>query len=445
MVYHVTYWDLLLGPIYILIFYLLAVRISKKHYSNDDYLRKKLLQGFWLKILFAVLYILITQFYYGGSDGFMYYEFGTVIHRAVVNDVSNLNFLFGGSEPFFDYVSANTFDDVYSVAGYMFSISNQIVSRISCFFGFFCFQNYSVISLFFSMLSYIGIWKMYIVFYKVFPQFKKQVSISFLCLPSFLFWGSGLMKEPLCLLGLGFIISGFYKSFFLNQSRFSNFFAALLACYFLYLVKNYIFFAFMASFILMMYSLYTKKINLFLKFIFAGLILGGIAIGFNLIVSGIQNDASSITSTDEFLEQTKNFKNNYEDMGGAFVDIGDFEPTVAGISKKIPQVIVNVFFRPFPWEARSLVLVISMFESLFFLVLIIRAMIKTEIYNFFIIIFKNPVYLSCFVFSLFLGIIVGLTTFNFGTIVRYKLPCMPFFSMILLFLNLDNKKRMPQA
>jgi hypothetical protein len=192
MIYHVSYWDLVLAPIYILFFYLITLAISKKYYSNDDYLRKMLMRGFWLKITFAILFILITQFVYGGSDGFLYYEYGTVIHKAIMQNANNFRFLFSGYEPFYDYVNENTFEGVNSVAGYMYSISNQIVSRTSCIFGFLCFQNYTIISLFFTMLSFIGVWKMYLVFYKIFKDYKKVVTISFLYLPSFLFWSSGL-------------------------------------------------------------------------------------------------------------------------------------------------------------------------------------------------------------------------------------------------------------
>lgn len=435
MIYHVSYWDLVLGPIYILFFYLIALAISKKYYSNDEYLRKMFLRGFWMKLLFGVLFIVITQFVYGGNDGFLYYEYGDIMRNSIKDNIGNINFIFSGYEPFFDYVDNNTFESANSVAGYMNSISNQIVSRISCIFGFFCFGNYSISSLFFAMLSYIGVWKMYLVFYKIFTEHKKIITISFLYLPSFLFWSSALLKEPICLLSLGLIISGFFKIFYFKKYNFWNITWAIIGCYFLYLVKSYILFALLGGLGIMFMSSLTKNMATFSKIIFIGFVFLLSSFVFSFALSFIQGDAAEALTTEALLEKTQKFKEDYADMGGAFVDIGDFDGSLSGAVRKIPIIILNVFFRPFPWEARSILLIISMFESLFFLVLIIRALIKTKIIGFFKIVFTNPIYLFCFVFAIFLGIIVGLTTFNFGTILRYKIPCTPFFCMLLLLMN----------
>jgi hypothetical protein len=442
MIYHVSYWDLVLGPIYILFFYLIILSISRKYYSNDEYLRKILIRGFWLKIFFSILFIVITQFIYGGNDGFMYYEFGTVIDKAISEKLSNISFIFSGSEPFYTYVTDNTIEGVNSVPGYMSSISNQIVSRVSYILGIFCFQNYSVICLFFSLFSYLGIWKMYLVFYKIFTEQKKLITISFLYLPSFLFWSSALLKEPICLLSLGLIVSGFYNIFYFKKYGFWSIIWAFIGCYFLYLVKSYILFSVLGAFGIMFFSTFIKKMNFISKLISSLALILIFTFTVNYVISGLDEDDAESITTEALIEKTQKFKDDYEDMGGAFVDIGDLDPSITGIVKKIPTVIMNVFFRPFPWEAKSILLIISMFESFFFLVLILRALIKTKFFGFFKIVFGNPVYLFCFVFALLLGIIVGLTTFNFGTIIRYKLPCTPFFCMLLLMINVKDLKNM---
>ena len=48
--------------------------------------------------------------------------------------------------------------------------------------------------------------------------------------------------------------------------------------------------------------------------------------------------------------------------------------------------------------------------------------------------------LFCLVFSISFAFAVGVSTFNFGTLVRYKIPLMPFFSLALLFLNELSKR-----
>lgn len=49
---------------------------------------------------------------------------------------------------------------------------------------------------------------------------------------------------------------------------------------------------------------------------------------------------------------------------------------------------------------------------------------------------KNPLALYCFLFAMIFALFVGATTLNFGSLCRYKIPCMPFF-LISLFLIQD--------
>jgi hypothetical protein len=54
-------------------------------------------------------------------------------------------------------------------------------------------------------------------------------------------------------------------------------------------------------------------------------------------------------------------------------------------------------------------------------------------------IIKDPMILFCLVFAIIFSLFVGATTLNFGTLVRYKVPCMPFY-IISLVLMLQRKK-----
>jgi hypothetical protein len=47
--------------------------------------------------------------------------------------------------------------------------------------------------------------------------------------------------------------------------------------------------------------------------------------------------------------------------------------------------------------------------------------------------------LFCLLFAILFALFVGATTLNFGTLVRYKVPCMPFY-IISLVLLLQRKK-----
>jgi hypothetical protein len=49
-----------------------------------------------------------------------------------------------------------------------------------------------------------------------------------------------------------------------------------------------------------------------------------------------------------------------------------------------------------------------------------------------------------FTFSMIFAFAVGLSTGNFGTLSRYKIPCMPFFAALLIILYFSKQKRLKQ-
>lgn len=442
---YVNYWDFLLAPIYIYIFFKIVKSISKKKYLYDPYLQKKIIQGFWVKIAASISYVLFIQYYYGGGDTFMYFGYGRVMHRAIISDASNISFLFSDKDSFFDYVQTISFEEAETTTGYMASLSNQIVVRFSCLFGFLSFQNYTITALFFSMLSYIGIWRMYLFFVCYFKQYKKEISFSFLFLPSFVFWGSGVLKESICLFAMGILINAGFKIIYKKKISILNVLLVGFCIYLLVVIKSYIFYAILIAFLIASAYHFMKNFNLFLK-IFLGLFASIFLIfSANVILESIISSAANTDNIENVIETAKVNKTNYEDLGGSFVDIGNFDASISGVITKIPNALVNVFFRPFLWEATSPILFISMLESMFFLLLFLRVLIKTKIIFFVKNLFQEPIYIFCFVFVLFLGIIVGFTTYNFGTILRYKIPCMPFLAMVLLLLNKNEKTTVSPA
>ena len=64
---------------------------------------------------------------------------------------------------------------------------------------------------------------------------------------------------------------------------------------------------------------------------------------------------------------------------------------------------------------------------------------KAGIRFFLVTLVKDPMVMFCFLFSILFALFIGATTLNFGTLVRYKIPCMPFFIMALILINEDRK------
>ncbi|MEI7736988.1 MAG: hypothetical protein WCI49_16075, partial [Ferruginibacter sp.] len=61
---------------------------------------------------------------------------------------------------------------------------------------------------------------------------------------------------------------------------------------------------------------------------------------------------------------------------------------------------------------------------------------------FFGIVFSNSFYLFSFLVSILFALVIGFTTFNFGSIVRYKIILLPFYYFMLvgIYTKLEERK-----
>ena len=112
---------------------------------------------------------------------------------------------------------------------------------------------------------------------------------------------------------------------------------------------------------------------------------------------------------------------------GSTYDLGAQDGTMSGMAKIALPAINVALFRPYIWEARNLTMFVSSLESLWFLFLTLRILIKVGFFRTFSIIGETPMVLFCFIFAITFAFAVGISSYNFGTLVRYKIPFMPFY------------------
>jgi ABC-type sulfate transport system permease component len=68
-------------------------------------------------------------------------------------------------------------------------------------------------------------------------------------------------------------------------------------------------------------------------------------------------------------------------------------------------------------------------------------LLKAGVVRFFTSIFKDPMVVFCFWYSILFAVFVGTTTLNFGTLVRYKIPCIPFYLIALILILEKSRKK----
>jgi len=129
----------------------------------------------------------------------------------------------------------------------------------------------------------------------------------------------------------------------------------------------------------------------------------------------------------------KDLKRSY--YGGNSFDIGDFDGSVAGVTSKAHLAINATLFRPYLWEVKNPLMLLSALESTYIMILTAGLLFRLKFFGFFKLIGRNPLLLFAVLFALFFAFSVGLSTPNFGALSRLKIPCIPFFVASLFVLR----------
>jgi hypothetical protein len=246
------------------------------------------------------------------------------------------------------------------------------------------------------------------------------------------FWGSGILKDSIMMGCLGILFYTFDICFIQKRINIPLILISVFLSYIVFTVKAYILLSFVPFLILwqvvnVLNGLKSQKARIILTPIILLVGIGG-SVGL-LNALGASSDRFS---TDKLLEtavvvkEDLNRSEYYADGRGSSYDLGEFDGSpVRALQLMIPAINVTLF-RPYLWEARNPFMLISAIES-FVLFLIFADALRRAGSNLLSIIRSNPLLIFSLGFSLAFSFMVGLSTGNFGNLVRYKIPAVPFF------------------
>jgi len=299
--------DFIFFFIYVFIFYIIFYLRRKKY--TDPVLRKYHRQSFWLKVFGTFSFCMFVIYLSPGDTTGLYYPEGINIAKMIMKDPSNIKLITGSGKEF-DQALLNDIGN----SGYFNEESNFMVTRLVTIFSFFTFGKFMAINLVFSMISFTGTWRLYRFFYEQYPHMHKQFAIAILYLPTFVFWSSGILKDPICTGALGWITYSLYSIFYTKNNVIRNMIILVIFAYFLISLKVYILVAYLPFFILF---LLLKNVNLvkstvvkaFLVLIF----FTGSILGFVKIAQGIESALSKYAS-EGLSKGIKNYQINYQNQ-----------------------------------------------------------------------------------------------------------------------------------
>jgi hypothetical protein len=436
-VQYLTTWDLVLTPIYLFILIAIAKSQRDKRYPAGHPLRKYYLPGLFVKFGGAIFIALIYQFYYGGGDTFNFFHHSQVINSALDDSISNwLDLLFRKSTD----VNPQLYKYTSQLEWYN-DRSSYMVAVIGSIFGLLNGTSYIPIALLFAYFSFTGVWAMYRTFVNLYPKLYKELAIAFLFIPSTFVWGSAMFKDTVCMFGLGWMTYTTFRIFVNKDLSLKNLLMLGVSFYLIGVIKLYILIAFLPALSLWLLLSYSHKIRLvsirwLVNILFVAITVGGFFFLTKRFASemnkySLENVASTAAETRGWIAYSSG------DEGSAY-DLGEFDPSLVGMLTKFPQAVVVTLFRPFLWESKKIIVLLSGLEALLFLYFTLKVIVKrkTKIFS---MVIKDPNLSFCLVFSIIFAFAVGISSYNFGALSRYKIPCMPFYaaSLIILYYNFE--------
>ena len=418
--------ELLIAPFYLAFFYLWAHIIRKR--VTNRYTRQYFLPALTLKFIGAIALGLIYQFYYGGGDTFNYYGHATVIHEAFQHSFTAGMKLLLTSGGAYDPETIRYTANMY---WYQEGSSEYLLARIAAVFGLLCFNSYVVIGLFFALLSFSGVWAMYITFAAIRPSMYKQLAWTLFFIPSLFFWGSGLLKDSLCFGALGWLFYALYRGAIMRRKISRNFIIGFITAYLLFYLKVYILLCFLPAALLWVFNetnsrIKSQTMRLLARPVLLG--LGGVLAFYattNLTEGDAKYDLDNIGERSKITADYLYQQSQLQEGSGYY--LGELDGSIGSMVKLAPQAIGTALFRPFVWEAHNPVMLLSALEALFILGFTLRILYRTGLIRTLGIITRTPILVLCFVFGLTFAASVGVTSNNFGTLVRYKIPMIPFY------------------
>ena len=428
----ITLQDLFIVPLTLLVAYFVGTRIKNKHLKEEPYYAY-FVWGLWAKIFAGLAFAAVYLYYYDGGDTVYYYWGSQSIFNMLGKDIPTFfKLLFGNhSAEVYSMFDQNTGYPIYFRDPNSFS-----VSRFNLPFYLLGFGSYLGNTVIMNLILYNCIWQFYKMVVKLYPTNEKALAIAVFFIPSVVFWSSGILKDGWTLTAIMVMFVNIYHIFIIKKKVIKNILWLLVWSYIAFSIRPYIFYVALGSGLIWVGFSAIKSIqSTFLRTIaFPFIILLVWVTGATIIAQTGTVAGQRYSSMDAMLETAQIIQDDLRKdyYGGNSFDIGAFEPTFAGVLSKFPKAVQAGLFRPFIWEANNVLMFLSGIESILLIAFIVFLFYKTKITGFFKPLVSDPFLLSILLFTITFSFFVGLTTANFGALVRYRIP-VPLFTSIILF------------
>ena len=420
-------YDCLMGLFIFIFIFIFGNRYANNKLSKTNAYYFK--YGLLLKLISGISFALYHQYGYQGGDTFQYYCNAIAMNVECGFDIPLLISKLLKSNLTQDlefYNKLNMVEDKFAISNSLYG-----VLRITSFIGIFTFNSFYANTLVYSFLSFLACWHFFLTLIKIYPNSKFALTRSLLFYPSVLFWGSSISKDTICIVLILLLFSSLLKVVILKRKIVLNLINIVICLYILSIIKAYIAISIVPCIVLWISLNYLNKIsnNKIKQLVFPLVILIITVVGL-LASNSLSILDNRFNNNQTLVEKAKNQQTNLQEAGSAY-KLG-FETTNPIVLALLG--IVATLFRPFLWEVSNPFMLLAFLESTVIVLLFYLVMFKWGIKNFSSYLFKDNFIIFALVFTLIFAAGVGSSSGNFGTLVRYKTPCLPFLASALVIM-----------
>lgn len=422
--------DFVVTPIVILIVY--AAAYIARPYVTNAITRRYFFSALTVRIAGALFLGILYQFYYSGGDTFNYHTHGSRViwHAFLENPADGFALIFSSGE---EYQIAYRYSSQILFWG---DPSSYFIVRIAALLDLLTFSTYSATAVLFAVFNFAGMWMFFTVFAKQFPNQRKWIALAVLFIPSVVFWGSGILKDSIVLACIGMLTYCVKKLMIDRQVKVQHLIILFISVVVIYKVKIYVLLCFLPAMLLWIYASEFYKIkSAVLKALLVPFVLALIVVsGFYAVVKIGEDDKryalENLTRTARITAYDIGFYTGKN--AGSGYSLGELDDSFTGMLKLAPAAVNVSLFRPYLWEVRNPLMALSALESFVLMILTLYILVKKR--SLFFRALGDPNVLFCLVLSITFAFAVGVSTFNFGTLARYKIPLLPFYALALILI-----------
>jgi hypothetical protein len=436
----ITLMDYLLLPFYLVIIYILANNFKNAHYPPGHPWRRYFMPALNVKIIGAIFIGLVYQYYYGGGDTAYYFYQSKIVNEAIADSPFKGFTLMLHIPKHYD----GEYQMYTSRMEWYFGMNMYLVIALSAFINLFTFSTFLPTSIVFACISFTGIWALFRTFALQYPQYLRQVAVALLFIPSCFIWGSGIFKDTLCMFGLGWLTYGVFQMLVQRNFSVSNLILLMLSFYVVLTVKVYILLAFMPALALWVVFMYSDRIkSSALKILIKIGLVAFTALGFYVLSNQFAQELGSysLENIAKTAETTRSYVYGQSGDDGSGYDLGEIDPSLSGMIKVFPKALMISLYGPFIWQAKKIIVFTNALEASLFLFLSLRILFRIGLKRVWKTIKSDPNIQFFLVFTIIFGFAVGLTSGNYGSLSRYRIPCLPMFGLALLLIYYKSEKK----